>query len=130
MLQFFGMSANSSPIIKTDSQLDAVSYYKLNIEDLKACMECEEGRNKWTLDIGNEKILDVKFVWLQGEILEVNEDSFVLDDATGTCKVMANNAVQSSNTWLSPGKNYQLYSTDSAGTKLPDIIPHIVVLYF
>jgi hypothetical protein len=94
--------------MKTQSQLDLIPHYKLHIEDLTECKKSEEGNN-WLLDIGNRRTLGVKFVWLQGEITEIHEDFVLLSDSTGSCRIMASSAIQSSNSWLSPGNYYNRY---------------------
>lgn len=78
-------------------------YYKLSVEDLRLCTVSYDDDKSWSFDIGNEKILCVKFVWIQGDITELQSDSFIIRDHTGKCRVSASNAILSSNAWLTPG---------------------------
>ncbi|XP_059484645.1 uncharacterized protein LOC132202029 [Neocloeon triangulifer] len=89
---------------KTINLLD--SFMKLSIEDLKQC-QLQQGDAQgphWTLIVNDGLCLQLRLVWLQGDIVYDFPDFFILRDMTeATCKVLKTQSTTMSSDWMATG---------------------------
>lgn len=89
---------------KTMPLLD--NFMKLSVEDLKACQHNPGGSKGpfWTLTVNDALSLQLRLVWLQGDVLCDYPDCFILKDmSNATCKVVKTQSTTVSSNWLVPG---------------------------
>jgi len=86
------------------------NFMKLSIEDLKACQYNPGGAQGpyWTLNVNDSLCLQLRLVWLQGDVVHDKPDCFYLQDmSNSTCKVIKTPTTTQSANWLAPGKCFK-----------------------
>lgn len=82
------------------------NFMKLSVEDLIACQLNPGGAKGpfWTLNVNDALNLQLRLVWLQGDVVYDFPDFFILKDmSNATCKIIKNQSTTMSSNWLAPG---------------------------
>jgi hypothetical protein len=89
------------------------NFMKLSVEDLKTC-QLNPGGTKgpfWTLNVNDTLSLQLRLVWLQGDVVYDFPDFFILKDmSNATCKVVKAQSTTMSSNWLAPGNFNDLFT--------------------
>ncbi|CAB3377555.1 Hypothetical predicted protein [Cloeon dipterum] len=77
------------------------NFLKLSVDDLK---QCQHQGQLWSLNVNDALCLQLRLVWLQGDVIVDFPDFFVLKDMTeSTCKVLKTQETTVSSSWLTEG---------------------------